>query len=69
MRHANVHAVFQGILNAIAPMVCDDCEQQTTWKYAVQEDPWGRPTGDVYCENCAEKRWDRQQERLTEETP
>jgi hypothetical protein len=35
---------------------------------AIQEDPWGRPTGDVYCENCAEKHWYRQQERLMEET-
>lgn len=51
-----------------ASVICDDCEQPTDWKYAVQHDPWGRATGEVYCENCAEKRWDRQQERLMEET-
>ena len=49
-------------------MICDDCNQPTEWKHAVQHDPWGRPTGEVLCENCAERRWDHQQERLTEET-
>jgi hypothetical protein len=49
--------------------ICDDCEQPTDWKYAVQLDPWFRPTGEVYCENCAEKRWDAYQERLMEEAP
>lgn len=50
------------------PMICDDCQETTDWVHAVQCDPWGRPTGDVYCENCAEKRWDRHQERAMEET-
>ncbi len=49
-------------------MSCDDCEQPTEWKHAVQTDPWGRPTGEVYCENCAERHWYRQQEKLMEET-
>lgn len=48
--------------------ICDDCEQPTEWKHAVQLDPWFRPTGEVFCENCAEKRWDRFQEKLMEET-
>ncbi len=50
-------------------LVCDDCEQPTNWPHAVQTDPWGRPTGDVWCENCAEKRWDAHQERLMEDQP
>lgn len=50
-------------------MICDDCEQPTTWLHAVQVDPWERPTGEVLCENCAEKRWDRYQEKLMEESP
>lgn len=45
---------------------CTDCEESTTWSYAVQHDPWGRATGDVLCENCAEGRWVRQQERALE---
>lgn len=49
-------------------MTCDDCEQPTTWEHAVQADPWGTPTGETLCENCAERRWQRQQERLMEET-
>jgi hypothetical protein len=49
-------------------LVCDDCEQSTTWKYAVQTDPWGHRTGDVFCENCAEARWQRYQEYLMETT-
>ena len=50
------------------PMICDDCQETTDWVHAVQCDPWGALTGDVYCENCAEKRWYRQQEKLMEET-
>lgn len=46
---------------------CDDCEEPTDWKYAIQCDPWGRATGEVYCENCAEKRYDRWQEKLMED--
>jgi hypothetical protein len=51
---------------AEAAPVCDDCEKPTDWKHAVQLDPWGAPTGEFYCEGCAERRWDRQQERLME---
>jgi len=49
-------------------LVCDDCERPTTWEHAVQTDPWGRATGDVLCENCAEARWQRHQEYLLETT-
>lgn len=49
-------------------LVCDDCEEPTDWLHAVQNDPWGKPTGEIYCENCAEARWDRQQEYLMENT-
>jgi hypothetical protein len=49
-------------------LICDDCQEPTDWKHAVQEDPWGRHTGEIYCENCAEKRWDRFQEYLMEIT-
>ena len=48
-------------------MICDDCGETTDWKHAVQLDPWFRPTGDVFCENCAEKHWYRQQEKLMED--
>lgn len=48
------------------PKLCDDCEKVTDWKHAVQEDPWGIPTGEIFCENCAEKRWDRYQQYQTE---
>jgi hypothetical protein len=70
MRHSNVHPAFQGILNSIcAATICDDCESEIDTakdKHCVVEDPWGKPTGDVLCENCREKRWDRQQDRLME---
>ena len=49
--------------------ICDDCEQPTDWEHAIQLDPWFRETGDVLCENCAEKHWDRQQEKAMEEAP
>jgi hypothetical protein len=72
MRHSNVHPVFQGLLNALCPApVCDDCEAQIDIakdRHYVQEDSWGAPTGEVLCENCRERRWDRQQERLMEES-
>lgn len=47
---------------------CDDCEEPTDWEHAIQTDPWGNPTGEVLCENCAEARWERQQTRQVEET-
>jgi hypothetical protein len=53
---------------APAPLICDDCEQQTDWQYAVQTDPWGRETGEVFCDNCAEKRYDNYMEYLMETT-
>jgi hypothetical protein len=68
VRHANVHPLMRGIVNAIAPLTCDDCEQPTAWEHAEQIDPWGAPTGEILCDNCAERRWDRQQEKLMEET-
>jgi hypothetical protein len=52
--------------------ICDDCEADIdTHKdpRALLEDPWGRATGDIVCEACRERRWDRQQERLAEEAP
>jgi hypothetical protein len=49
-------------------VTCDDCEAVTDWRYAIQLDPWERPTGEVLCESCAMKRWERYQERLMEET-
>lgn len=49
-------------------VLCTDCEQPTDYKFAVLTDPWGNPTGDHICENCAEKRYDRHQEKLMEET-
>jgi late competence protein required for DNA uptake (superfamily II DNA/RNA helicase) len=50
-------------------LICDRCEADCTdYKYAVQTDPWEKPTGDVYCENCHELLWTRQQEKLMEET-
>lgn len=63
MESVNAH-----ILEARSLMRCDDCQKTTDWPHAIQRDPWGNATGDYYCENCAEKRWDRQQERLMEET-
>lgn len=53
----------------LTPLICDDCDKPTTWPHAIQHDPWFRPTGYVYCENCAEKRYDRYQEYLMEITP
>lgn len=48
---------------------CDDCGKNCTdYQYAVQHDPWERETGEVWCENCHEARWDRQQEHLMETT-
>lgn len=47
-------------------LTCDDCQSSTTWKYAIQTDPWDKPTGDILCENCAEKRWDQWQQHLME---
>ena len=52
-------------------VICDDCNHFVDSKedpHCVIEDPWGRATGDICCENCREKRWDRQQETLMEET-
>ena len=47
---------------------CDDCEADCSgYEHAIQHDPWERPTGEVLCENCAEKRWYEQQERKMEE--
>lgn len=48
--------------------ICEDCDEPTTWKYAELTDPWGRPTGGHICQNCAEKRYDRWQEKLMEGT-
>jgi hypothetical protein len=45
--------------------ICDDCEAHIdTHKdpHALLEDPWGRATGDIVCEPCREKRFDRAQE-------
>lgn len=51
------------------PLECNDCGVDCTdYKNAVQLDPWGGFHGDVYCERCHERRWDRYQERLMEET-
>lgn len=52
------------MLNA---QICEDCEQPTDWQHARQLDPWGRATGEVLCEHCAEQRYVRYQERLLEQ--
>lgn len=46
--------------------ICDDCDEGTDWMHAVQLDPWGNYYGLTLCENCAEKRWQRQQEKAVE---
>jgi uncharacterized protein with PIN domain len=50
---------------------CDDCEapiDTTTERNFIIRDPWGKPTGEIWCENCQEKRWQRHQEYLMETT-
>lgn len=50
---------------------CDTCDTLIDLRVdqsAVLKDPWGNRTGDVLCENCRERRYDRQQEKLMEET-
>ena len=46
--------------------ICDSCEQPTTWEHAVQTDPWGASTGEILCENCAERAYDRAQSEAEE---
>lgn len=50
--------------------ICDDCEVLIDVRNdsgCFLTNPWAEPLDCCYCENCREKRWDHQQERLMEE--
>lgn len=67
-----MNMLAQGILNAVfPPTLCDDCGCEINpvdHKKCVMTDPWGIPTGNIYCDGCQEKRYDRYMEKLAEET-